>query len=78
MNAIGLSPGGQASFSNTGPVDSIYVATIDGVRVLERSAGGTWSAARGGLAGAHVGSPLPLAEAGLLFARAHSGRIVRS
>ena len=72
-----LSPNGQTTYASAAPVDRLFVGTVDGVHVLDRSANGAWISSRYGLDNVHVGSLLPI-EDGKLFAGAHSGGLFLS
>jgi photosystem II stability/assembly factor-like uncharacterized protein len=69
-----LSPGGATLSADSAAASKILVATIDGVRILERRLpDGRWSVTRESLTGHHIGSLVYVPSADLVFAGAHSG-----
>lgn len=68
-----LSPNGGTITSGPGPAGRLLVATLNGVRTLDRQADGSWSAAGTALPELHISSILDVPRFGRTFAGAHWG-----
>jgi photosystem II stability/assembly factor-like uncharacterized protein len=73
--AIGLSHGGSNVYSSRNPSKQLWVATKDGVVLLERSNGIVWHVAHCALRGLHISSIIFEPRSGVMFAGAFFGSV---
>jgi photosystem II stability/assembly factor-like uncharacterized protein len=78
MSIACLSTNATNSFALDEPVQTLFVATIDGVATLTRGADGTWQASGNALKGDHISALVLDAKSGSLLATRIPGSVQRS
>ncbi|MGE4100133.1 MAG: WD40/YVTN/BNR-like repeat-containing protein [Hyphomonadaceae bacterium] len=78
MRVACLSTNGANHFSFTAPVEQLFVATTNGVVVIERTTSGAWRRIRDGLSGSHVSGMAVQQRAGKILAACMPGTLMGS
>ena len=76
--AVGLSHGGSNVYSSAGPSQHLWIATKDGLVLLERCDKGKWRESRRALRGLHISAIIFEPQSGLIFAAAFFGSVYAS
>jgi len=75
--SVCLSHGGRNTYASQAPDEELHVATLDGVAILRRSAGG-WTSAGRALQGKHISALMIEPKSGMEFAGVHKGGLFAS
>jgi photosystem II stability/assembly factor-like uncharacterized protein len=76
--AICLSQNGTTTYFSKAPSERLFVATADGVFVVDRTKGKEWSVSSSSLKGCHISSLIMDPASALMFAGVHKGPVYTS